>query len=125
MSVKYPVPFTKHGIIVFLLWAAAPLAWYLMWKDKRYHHWFPHLLWINGTIFGIITLINLHKVDSHPILTPLSAVFILVFAISQILAGMYLQKKLLKSKRLINKLIVPMIIIFALDIALGYLYVIY
>ena len=125
MATKHSVPFTKHGIIVFLLWAAAPIAWYLMWKDKRYHHWFPHLLWINGTIFALITLANLHKIDSHPILTPFSAVIILTFAISQILAGLHLQKRLIKSKELINKLIIPMIIIFALDIALGYLYVIY
>jgi len=125
MAGKHPIPFTKHGIIVFLLWAAAPVAWYLMWRDKRYHHWFPHLLWINGIIFGIITLLNLHKIDSHPVLTPVTVTLILSFAIMQILAGLHLQKRLMQSKKLINKLIIPMIIIFAIDIALGYLYVIY
>lgn len=110
--------FSKHGIIVILLWVAAPLAWYLMWRDKKYHNWFPHLLWINGAVFGVITLLRMSHVLTRGPLTPLLITAALAFSLAQIIIGLRIKESTAE------KYIVPMIIAFFIDIGLGYFYII-
>ena len=124
MSKKIKAPsITKHGLIVLLLWFFAPGAWFLMWKDPRYHSWFPHLLWINGAVFSLITLVYLYTVRSGILLTVTVGLVVLSFTVLQIIAGLSLQYHLTKPKYSLNKIIAPIIAIFLVDIALGYLYV--
>lgn len=44
---------TSPIVIILLLIFFAPLAWYFMWKEKRYHKWFAVLL----TFYPIIAII--------------------------------------------------------------------
>jgi len=39
---------TPRSIIIFLLLVLPPLAWFLMWIDKTYHHWFSKILIVSG-----------------------------------------------------------------------------
>lgn len=108
----------KHGLIVFLLWVAAPVAWYMMWKDKKYHSWFPHLLWINGAVFGIITILRASHVLTRGPLTPLLIIVALLFSLIQVIVGLRMKPATAE------KYIIPMIIAFFIDIGLGYFYII-
>lgn len=131
---KFP---SKHAVIVVLLWAFAPLAWFLLWQDKRYHSWFPKLLWINGIIFGVIFLTQsflaiprlnavydaLH-IHVPAYVHPGAVLLVLIFLGAQIVAGHLLQKKLNESKgnaqkKLADRLVIPIIFIFAIDGILG------
>jgi len=131
---KFP---SKHAVIVVLLWAFAPLAWFLMWRDKKYHRWFPKLLWINGIIFGVIFLTQsfiaiprlnaiydaLH-IHVPAYVHPLAILLVLLFLAGQILAGHLLQRRLKKKSRdeqkhFADRLVFPIIVIFALDGVLG------
>src|SRR5438045_873443 len=53
---------TPASMIIFLLLAFPPAAWFLMWIDKSYHHWFAKLLILSGaaalayTIFSYATI---------------------------------------------------------------------
>lgn len=119
---------SKHALIVFLLWAFAPLAWFLIWQDKKYHSWFPKLLWVNGIIFGILfftqSVIAIPKLNElysylhievpgyfHPVVITL----VLLFAAAQIYAGMQLEKQVKKEHKLVEKFLLPIIVIFAID----------
>ena len=129
MNDKFQLPhLTKHALIVFLLWAFAPLAWFLIWQDKTYHSWFPKLLWVNGIIFGVIfftqyfvvipkldRIYDVLGVHTPPYLHPLTVIVVLTFAVAQILAGYHLEKKVQKHHKLVEKYLIPIIIIFALD----------
>lgn len=123
---------TKHAIIVFLLWAFAPLAWYLMWRDKKYHSWFPKLLWINGIIFSIIFVTQSFvfipkfqefynalgiKIPSN--IPPLLVGIVLFFVLIQIPAGVHIQKQITKYKKLTDSYVIPILIIFILDGAIA------
>lgn len=41
---------TPRSIIVFLLLVLPPLAWFFMWIDKTYHHWFAKMLIVSGLL---------------------------------------------------------------------------
>lgn len=109
---------TKHGLIVILLWVAAPVAWYLMWKDKKYHNWFPHLLWINGAVFGAITLVRASYLLTRGSYASFLVFGALAFALIQIIFGLKVKGKT------VEKFIIPMIVAFLIDIGLGYFYVV-
>lgn len=131
---KFP---SKHAIIVVLLWAFAPLAWYLMCRDKRYHSWFPKLLWINGIIFGVIfitqsfmaiprlnAVYDALRIHVPTYVHPGVIVLVILFLAAQIWAGHVLEGKLQKKKgvaykSLADRLVAPIIVIFAIDGALG------
>ncbi len=131
---KFP---SKHAIIVVLLWAFAPLAWFLMWQDKSYHTWFPKLLWINGIIFGVIfitqsfvaiprlnAVYDAFHIHVPPYVHPGAVLLVLLFLGIQIAIGQLLQKKLAHKrgeaqKHLADRLVFPIIIIFAIDGILG------
>lgn len=126
---KFKVPkLTKHALIIFLLWAFAPAAWFLLWKDKKYHSWFPKLLWVNGIIFSIIfftqsfifipkleQIYDVVGIEVPPSTTPLAAFLVLVFVLLQIPAGIHLQKKIIKHKSLTDKYVIPILFIFLID----------
>lgn len=44
---------TPRSLIVFLLFALPPVAWFLMWIDTSYHHWFSKMLIISGMLSSI------------------------------------------------------------------------
>ncbi len=41
---------TPRSLIVMLLLILPPLAWFLMWRDKTYHHWFGKILLVSAGI---------------------------------------------------------------------------
>lgn len=119
---------SKHALIIFLLWAFAPAAWFLLWRDKKYHSWFPKLLWVNGIIFSVIfvtqsfvfipkleEIYTALKIEVPSSTTPLAALVILAFVLLQIPAGMHLQKKITKQKSLTDKYVLPILFIFLVD----------
>lgn len=124
MAHKKQFSLTKHGLIILLLWFAAPIAWYMMWKDKRYHSWFPHLMWINGLVFTTITFVQMPNIVNSSFFNPSVILAILIFALVQVVAGFFLQIKAHKSIKIVHNLIVPMISVFTLDIVIGYLYLV-
>lgn len=48
---------TPKWIIVIFLWIFPFAAWFLMWREKEYHTWFPSILFINGAIMSVFFLI--------------------------------------------------------------------
>lgn len=44
---------TSAWIVVVLLLIFPPLAWYFMWRERRYHSWFPMLV----VLYGVLTLV--------------------------------------------------------------------
>lgn len=124
----------KHTLIVILLWLFAPAAWIVMWKDKRYHSWFPTLLYMNGVIFGFVFLtqgivvlprlqiwydqMNVHTV---PNFTPSIAIALIGFCIFQIFLGVYLKSKIRTHGHLLDHLIALVLAIFTIDFIFGFI----
>lgn len=115
---KSPSNVTKHTIIVFLLWVAAPVAWFLMWRDKKYHSWFPHLLWINGVIFAVVTFFSI------PMLVTKNQLAVLVIPAAFCLSTFQIWTGITIRKKVVDKYILPMIITFIINIGIVYLYAI-
>ncbi len=119
---------SKPALIVFLLWAFAPLAWFLLWTDKKYHSWFPKLMWINGIIFAVI--FSVQSFGAMPKLTNWFATLgvfwtetfstylnlaILIFVIFQIPLGIYLEGFIRRHKKLTDEVALFSVCIFAVD----------
>jgi hypothetical protein len=119
---------SKPALIVFLLWAFAPLAWFLLWTDKKYHSWFPKLMWVNGIIFAVI--FSVQSFGAMPKLTTWFEsigvtwtqdfsgylyVGILLFAIFQIPLGVYLEGFIKRHIKLTDEVALFSVSIFAID----------
>ncbi|OGM26375.1 hypothetical protein A3D00_04425 [Candidatus Woesebacteria bacterium RIFCSPHIGHO2_02_FULL_38_9] len=124
----------KHFLVVALLWIFAPMAWVLMWQDKRYHTWFPTLLWINGIIFTIVFTTQAflilpkltyfyakYNIHSLPRFNNAIAIFLIIFAVFQIIFGFHLKKKIQKKGKILDHYMGIIFVILSLDFLLGIL----
>lgn len=96
------------SLILFLLLAFPPIAWYFMWIDKSYHHWFGKLLIVSGLLALGITLssfaaigtsvdqlyASLGVTNAHQSLITVSTYLGIGFAIIQVFFGLYLQHRI-------------------------------
>lgn len=96
------------SLILFLLLAFPPVAWYFMWRDKTYHHWFGKLLIISGLLALGITLssfaaigtsvdqlyasLGVHNTNQE--LLTMSTYLGIGFAVIQVFFGLYLQHRI-------------------------------
>ncbi|MEN9407893.1 MAG: hypothetical protein RLZZ455_1109 [Candidatus Parcubacteria bacterium] len=117
---------TPTWIIILLLVFFPPLAWYFMWKEARYHRWFPVLLWLYGiisiTLFAIITIFvypQINKlfeslnIERENTWLPYAAGTAVLLGICEILFGIFLFKKTQNGTALPNKLLlITLIILF-------------
>jgi hypothetical protein len=64
VSTSYPSQSSRvpEWVIVMLLLSVQPLAWYFIWKDKKYHGWFATILFFNSILSIIIPIILLFTV---------------------------------------------------------------
>jgi hypothetical protein len=124
----------KHGIVIFFLWVFAPIAWILMWQDKKYHSWFPTILLINGIVFGILLttqsvavfpqldkLYTKYNIRPLPNFTPIVAGVLVGIAIFQVIYALILREKLKSQRAAIEQSIVPIIAFLTLDFVIGVL----
>lgn len=116
-------------LVILLLVFFSPAAWYFMWKEKRYHSWFPILLWIYGGIILIVSSLQLFVVI--PKLSTLYQEFnvpqnprsfsqgflvvLMIFALIQIGFGIFLKNKIKATDELPKNLMWITIAIFVLD----------
>ena len=101
-------------IILLLINVTAPIGLFLMYREKRYHSWFPILLWVCAgfwllflAVFGIFvlpqisTLSNNLGISSTSVYVPFTLGVLLV--IVQIVSGFILKKKLVSGVGLSKK----------------------
>lgn len=128
---KFP---TKHAIIVFFLWAAAPVAWYIIWRDKKYHGWFPVILFVNGIVFttlvAIQSLVYIPRLEAFAQINQkvglhyfgiFASIGLVFFALAQILYGRTLRREMKHDNTLINRHLPIIITILVIDVAIGFL----
>jgi hypothetical protein len=99
---------TSRSVIVFLLLAFPPLAWFFMWTDKTYHHWFGKLLIASGLLALGITLLSFITIGTqvdqlyeslgvkhtNAALISMTNYLGAGFALLQIIFGVYLQSRM-------------------------------
>ncbi len=114
-------PTLSTWFLIFLLIIFPPLAWYFLYKDKRYHRWFPILLYIYGALLlvsvgvmqtSIMQLIGLYNGMGVkvPFTVYTSVPIGIVFAAVMILFGLFLGMKIRAEKD--NKGILITVILF-------------
>lgn len=101
-------PANQTTILIIILWflVFAPIGFYLLWKEKRLHIWFPNLLIILGILsvipvfpiflFVIPKLIKLYEnfgADYNKSTPIIFAIAILTITFIQIVTGFILRKK--------------------------------
>src|SRR5690348_8872956 len=93
-------PHLPHWVVILLLLFVPPVAWWHMWKNHRYHSWFPYVLWLNAAaMFGFAAYVTVHY---YGLLTALfdsstyifvSHIALLILASFEIGFGFYLVEK--------------------------------
>lgn len=124
--------YSKHAIVVALLWLFAPAAWYLMWRDKKYHSWFPPLLYVNGFVIAGMVFIQtgtyipwMQEIYSyygaHPVsfLGALAGVLMGLYAIIHLIFGIYFKRKVTRHGRLVDEHIGAILAILLIDSLIG------
>jgi hypothetical protein len=105
-AAKVPQTRTPASMIIFLLLVFPPAAWFLIWIDKTYHHWFGKILIFSGIFAIIITLSSFATIgtqtdqlyaslgvkNSNAALITLTNYLGVVFALLQIFFGIYIQR---------------------------------
>lgn len=116
-----PTPVHTHHLpkwlVALLLVTVPPLAWWHMWKNHRYHSWFPYVLWLNAAItFGFAAYVVIHF---YPLITKVfhtstyifaSHIGLLLLAIFEIIFGFYLIK-MFKNEVVLGRKILAIVII--------------
>lgn len=113
----------SHRLMVFLLlFIFPPLAWWHMWKDHRYHTWFPYVLWVNGAaLLGYCTFI---LTQFYPLLTgslnPTTSLFmghvgLFTLSCSEIVYGFYLNRICKENAKLNSKTLRVVIILLFIN----------
>lgn len=106
-----------HWAVILLLFFVPPIAWWHMWKNHRYHTWFPYVLWLNAAItFGFSTYVI---VNFYPLLTRFvdsktfiftSHIGLLLLAVFEIVFGFYLIK-MFKNETMLKRKILAIVIV--------------
>ncbi len=128
---------TSSWIVLFLLVVFQPAAFHIMYREKRYHHWFVYLLWLSAIsqlIFAGIQLLfinpqleTLYKRLGVSYNTNLSLelIIFMVLSVIEIGIGILLLKKLKEEKALYKKFLILAIVILSINMALGALSIAY
>ncbi|MDP3941562.1 MAG: PsbP-related protein [bacterium] len=105
-------------LVILCLLFIPPVAWWHMWRNHRYHTWFPYILWLNAAAtFGFTAYIVIHF---YPLLTTffdgatyifISHIFLLLFSVFEIAFGFYLIEKF-KNESVLRHRILAIVIIF-------------
>lgn len=109
---------TSRWIIVLLLIFFPPLAWYFMWKEARYHRWFPVILWLYGflsiVLFSLIVFLiypQLNKlyesleIERENAWLPYAAYAAIGLSACELIFGVFLHKKSRNKTALSKKLL--------------------
>lgn len=125
---------TPEWIIVMLLFVFPPIAWVLMWKEKRYHAWFVKILIISGLITIVSSIafyfttvpyltqlyasLNVENTNEEAIV--LGNILGILLSVLQILYALYLRRRLKKNGKLslVEYLICIVLLIVNLYVAL-------
>ncbi len=111
-------PSVPAWIIIILLIFFAPVAWYFMWKDHRYHTWFPIVLIITAalmfSLLGVQTLIVMPKLlalyENLHVTQPQSSLYLgyggIIYALCQAIFGIYLFRRLKSPSPLTKPLLI-------------------
>jgi len=131
IDMKFP---TKHAVIVFFLWAAAPIAWYIIWRDKKYHGWFPVILFVNGIVFTTLVIIQslvyIPRLEAFAQINQqielhyfgiVASMALVLFALIQIIYGRKLRREMKHDHTIIDRHLPVIIIILIIDVAIGFL----
>ena len=99
--------YKTHPIIVILLLIIfQPIAWFLMYKEKIYHRWFPYILWLNAVIAPFayrLMIVSMSQVEvtyrrlniSSPNANLYTAFYVIIAeSIVDIIAGVLLYRKI-------------------------------
>lgn len=124
--------YSKHALIVALLWLFAPAAWLLMWRDKKYHSWFPAVLYINGFVIAGMLAVQTGKYvpwmqevytfyGAHPVsyLGTFAGLFMGLYAFAHLFIGIYFKNKFKKHGKLVDKHIGAILTILLIDVLIG------
>lgn len=121
-------------LIILLLIFFPPAAWYFMWKQKKYHGWFPNLLILNGVLMFLLSFTELFVVipemmylyEQFNAKTNISNMYnlvyyLLTFCSIQILSGIFIRRKIISSERSVTYLLVISLVLLIVDfVLLGY-----
>lgn len=120
---------TTKWLVVLLLILFPPAAIYVMGKDKRYHSWFPILLWIYAGVTLSVSLLQLFvlmpklstlyqelNAPKRPTLLAQNLLVVLIIsALAQIVFGFFLRQKVKTIGELPKTLLWIAIIILVID----------
>jgi hypothetical protein len=139
-SVSQPaiVPTPTHTpvlLIIILLLLFWPAAFYLMYKDKRFHTWFPVLLWIYAIPFLLLSLVYAFLIIpqlnalyvsmnvNHPSLTVIYAIIAVVdvVLIIEIIFAFYAKKQIREQTIHANKTLLITITLLIFNSVIAYL----
>ncbi|MEN9407892.1 MAG: hypothetical protein RLZZ455_1108 [Candidatus Parcubacteria bacterium] len=119
--------------VVFCLLFIPPVGWWHMWKNHRYHTWFPYVLWLNSAIMlGFAAYIVIHfyprirSLYDATTLIVISHIGLISLALLEIVFGFYLLKKFKNQARLTSRiigLIILLLFINAIAIPLSQLFI--
>ena len=126
-AATFAPPKTSSWVIIFFLTLFPPIAFYLMWKDEKYHGWFAYLNWLFGIslvlfsaflFFAILPKINSLYAQigyQNPNKGGTFAVVMVIVAVLQIIWGFILKKKQRGDGKLSTTYLLISIALFALD----------
>lgn len=131
-NTTHPFHFPKW-FVVFCLLFIPPVGWWHMWKNHRYHTWFPYVLWLNSAIMlGFAAYIVAHfyprirSLYDATTLIVISHIGLISLALLEIVFGFYLLKKFKNQARLTSRiigLIILLLFINAIAIPLSQLFI--
>lgn len=94
---------SSSSLITLFLFVFPPISWYLLWKDKTRHGWFPNLLIIYAAttlltyvpfqFLAVPQLSNLYNITETSSTNPLLTYFYIVISAAQLAYGIYLKRK--------------------------------
>lgn len=123
-----PAPISNHSIhlpkwlVISCLLFIPPVGWWHMWKNHRYHSWFPYILWLNSAIMlGFAAYVALHF---YPLLKTffdtatyifLSHIGLIILALFEIVFGFYLIKSFKNKAMLKTRVILSIILLLFIN----------
>lgn len=111
-------PQTPTWLVTLLLLFFPPAAWYFMWKEKRYHFWFPILLWLYGgltlTVSSVYVFYVLPRIlevfkqlnTQIPSYTPVLSYLSIIYGLVQLIFGVFLWKRIKSASKMSKNLLI-------------------
>lgn len=123
----------SHITVLVLLFLFPPAAWYIMWKNKQYHSWFPMLLILNALI-PLVTLIIMllfvvpqlmtlyNNLNVQPNFSPYPLIITaIILSGIQILFAIYIRQRVKKYGQLSQNLLVVTLIFLITNFLITFL----